>query len=149
MNIPNSILTTIITETFEKEVGRNQTTKGQKALLVSFRLPINTDKEDGYRCLELLVYGPMNYVGVYVRQTWDIISLDDLDFDDDGDGCPKPGKDYVKTTTAWEQICYHDSGWRTDGIDRIIQMYEDQILGLKGPRWYQVVDAPQEIQSKY
>ena len=144
--IPNNILTSIIVQTFHKEVGKFQIDKDAKALLVSFKLQIDHDKEDGYRHLDILVYAPQNYVGVFFRQRSNLIATADLEYDDDGDGQPKPGKNYIKEATAWERIAFHDSGW-IEGIDRILKAFEDRILSLNAKDWFEVVDVPEFVAS--
>src|SRR6478609_3304089 len=125
--IPNSVLTSIIVQTFK----------------ISLKLQIDSEKEDGYRHLDILIYAPQNYVGVYFRQRWDLISKDDLEFDDEED-VPKTDKDYVKEATAWERMAFHDSGW-TEGLTRILDAFDSRILGVDGSDWFEIVKAPAEM----
>lgn len=160
-----SILTKVLVQIFEQEVGKWQDKKtpgDRKALLVSFSLR-NHENEEGHRELDLLVYGPTNYVGVYARECWSVISLDDLEpsGDEDGEMVISPGKDYTVGQEPWRRVAYHDSGWRTDGINDVLQEYAAKITGFRsttpyvdrgtgmknGCSFYQVVDVPPKVEA--
>lgn len=134
------LLSDIICQTFEKEIGRGQNRRPvaeQKAMLVGFRIPINYDKEDGYRQFDLLVYGPMNYVGVYIRERSHVAPLDK-----DGE----VSEEYVKTVGEWKCVGYHDSCWR-DSIKQEIHRRGNDLQTFDGVigRWYDSVSVPEEI----
>lgn len=143
------LVTKVIVQTFEEKVGKFQTKKGpsaQQALLLKFSIRVDHDKEEGYRQLEMLIYGPFNYVGVFTRETWNVIPLEDLEYNEaEDESFVKPGKDYQKGASEWLKVCYHDSGWRTDGVHRILFENRDKIQGFNGPSFYEVVDVPAEI----
>lgn len=144
--ISHSLLTKVIVQTFEEKVGKWQSkNRTHKALKLTFSLSLDYNKEEGYRQLEVVIYGPMNYVGVYIRETWTVIALEDLEDDGEGDTFVKPGKDYNEGHSEWTTLAYHDSGWRTDGIDEIFRKYEKRITGFNGPSFYEVIDVPLEI----
>ncbi len=102
----------IITEAFTRAVGKWQGGKapisGQpsegKALLVLFRM-----KE---KVVRMLIHAPMNYVGVYI-QTGNL-----------------RGTEYGK----WECISYHDSCWRSDGIQDFLYKSQEYIHFSSFPR---------------
>jgi hypothetical protein len=105
------LLSTIICKTFEKSCGKWQVKKAEpKAFVVGFSIPIDYDKEDGYRHIDLALYAECNYVSVYTRERWDVISVDDLEEGEDAG--LKPGKDYTKGDSGWKLIGSHDSCWR-------------------------------------
>ena len=138
-----NVLSTIITTAFTNEVGKFQSKNPIKqGMLVTFGTDINHDKEDGYRYFDLLVYGPMNYVGVYIRRRWTVIDLNDLNFNDDGDATIRFGKDYESGETPWEMISYHDSGWR-EGVRRVLDDYgqDFSILRTGSDSWYKKADV--------
>lgn len=135
--LPN-LLTAVVRYTFLHEVGKHQANKHRLALLMSFATPTK-EGEEGYRYLDVLIYAPMNYVGVYRRERWDVIPEADLGDDDEG---PLPGKSYTKGESPWKLVSYHDSGW-PEGISNILQ--KEHLLtwahvgGDNG--WYRIVDA--------
>jgi hypothetical protein len=134
----------MLAQTFEEKVGKFQ--KDGHSLLVTFRTRIDFDKEEGYRYLDLLLYGPLNYVGVYARERWNVISPDDLAYGDDGECIGiKPGKDYDEGAEEWRRYWYHDSTWR-DGIRDVLQKYRDRITSFSGGTFYKVVEAPAELE---
>lgn len=143
------MMTTVISQVFTEKAGKWQAKNPQrKAVRFRFSLKVDHDKEEGYRTAELVIYGPMNYVGVYSRECWDVIALDDLEWDEDGqENCIKPGKDYQKGRTEWETFCYHDSCWRTDGIEGFFRKYGERIQGFSDSSFYEVIDVPVEIEA--
>lgn len=144
------IVTKIITETFESEIKRNQSENANPvAMKVTFDLSIDYSKEDGYRTLDMLIYAPMNYVGVIVRENWNVVSLSDIDNDND---CLKPDCDYVKGTTYWLYASYHDSCWRTDGVSRVIQENKERIISISPQRlsgWYEKVAMTPKLLTEF
>jgi hypothetical protein len=137
-----SALTNIICKEFEKNVGKNQDPMfGKKtgtdffAMDLSFRL-YNYAGEDGYRHLHIRIYGPMNYVAVMIKEDWTIIHESYMDPNAD-DGL-RPGKDYLEGNTGWMLASYHDSCWRTDGVESILYTYEPRLGGIDtlNDGWY-------------
>lgn len=139
----SQMLTDVIGLTFKEKVGKGNT---EKALKISMHTKVDHDKEDGYRYLDLVVYGPCNYVGVYIRERWCVIPLEDLEDTDDGDTEVKPGKDYNEGQSEWTKICYHDSGWRS-AISDLLFKKRDDIRSFAGNDFYEVIDVPEEIKS--
>lgn len=134
----SNVLETIIVDTFENRVGRMH---NDRAMLVNFRLNIDYEKEEGYRYLDVLIYAPTNYVKVYTRERWTVIAVDDMETDEMGEFVPKEGKEYSEGESEWKRWSDHDSGWRSDGIGRILSQYHDRISMVDSfPQWYRVVD---------
>jgi len=144
------VLGDIICQEFDKNVGRNQDPMFSKkegteysAMEITFRLG-RYEGEEGYRHLQIRIYGPQNYVAVLVQEDWIIIPEEDLDNEKD---CVKPGKDYTVGNTGWMLASYHESCWRTDGIENIIHAYENHISGLDSlgfPSWYLKVNLNED-----
>ncbi len=138
-----SMLADVINYTFEKECGKHQLSREDsvKAFKVTFRLR-TTEVEEGYRNLDVIWWGPQNYVQVWACERYDVISVLDMDYNDDGDGTPKPGKKYSKGDYGWYKVSDHDSGWR-DGLNRILKENEKKINGLnsRNGTFYEIVDA--------
>jgi hypothetical protein len=137
----HNIVADIISQTFSKEPGKHQA-KSEKpqAFVVSFSTRLDYNKEEGYRYLDLVLYAPHNYVQVWVRSSWNVIALEDLN--DDGEGL-KPGKDYTEGESQWECIGDHDSGWR-ESVREFLYKNRAEILGFSSAavfgEWYKVVD---------
>lgn len=145
----SQMITDTITTVFNDQVGKWQVKKPeQRALKISFRTRIDHATEEGYRFLDLLIYGPMNYVGVFIRERATVISHDDMEEGDDGEMVPKEGKDYSNVTTDWVEVCYHDSGWRS-AVNDVLFQNRDKITGFDclGGYFYQSITVPEEIQK--
>jgi len=136
----------IICKEFEKNVGRNQDPVFSKkeraeflAMDIKFRLyPYHDKGEDGYRHLHIRIYGPMNYIAVLVKEEWVVIheSYQDPKADDG----LLPGKDYVEGDTGWMLASYHDSCWKSDGVEQILNVYDQtgRLSGIEGfDYWYE------------
>jgi len=145
--LSNDLLSTVLVQTFNDQCGKWQCKKPeaeQKAMLISFHSSVDYDKEEGYRFVEILIYGLMNYVSVYVRTRWTVISLDDIDVDDEGEAFVKKGKDYQKGSSDWKLVGHHDSGWRS-AIEDILKEYGSSLRGFSGPGFYSLVPLPKEL----
>lgn len=118
----------MLAATFENEFGKFQVKKeSPMAMLTRFSLGIDHEKEEGYRNLEIAIFAPMNYVGVWVRETWNVIPTEDLEYDEASDeSFVKAGKDYVQGASEWKRVAYHDSCWR-DGLNRTLEEYQKRI----------------------
>ena len=140
----SNLLSDIVCQEFMSRVGKNQARQAEpKAMLISFTLSPKSD-EEGYRYLDLLIYGPMNYVGVFVRERWNVIPVADL-VGEDGDERPAPGKGYQKGSSEWVKVCYHDSGWR-DGVRQVLYEHGDRLNTFSGiSSWYETITPPAEI----
>lgn len=144
----DTLVEQVIVQTFEEKAGKWQNKQEKpKAILFKFSLKVDSSgTEEGYRHLEMLIFAPMNYVGVYVRELWDVIPLEDLEYSEkDDEYYVKKGKDYIKGASEWKLVAYHDSGWRSDGVHRILWDNRHKIQGFSGPSFYTVIDPPAEI----
>jgi len=119
------ILSSIICDTFSRDVGRNQAKNDEpQGLHIQFSTPTDYDKEEGNRYRELLIYADFNYVGVYTRTHWNVRK--------DGENS------FHKGFSDWEVLSYHDSGWR-DGVNRFVNTYENELISISGSHWYNKV----------
>lgn len=144
------MLADIICQTFEKAPGRNQDLPcysmggppeitSKQAMLIEMDIHIDSEKEEGYRHIDLLLYAPSNYVQVWTRERWDVIPLEDLEYDDDGDSYVKKGKDYTKGETEWTMLSDHDSCWR-DAVQKLIFDNRHKLASFDGiGSWYKVI----------
>lgn len=138
-----NIVSNIITTTFDNDVKRWQTkNEKQMAMMISFSLSLDYDKEEGYRHLDILIYGPMNYVGVLVRERWTIIPVDEVEEDS-----LKPGCEYREGQTPWMLASYHDSCWTSDGVQSTIWKNRERIncLSTGFGKWFDKVEMTSEL----
>lgn len=137
-----NILESIICSEFDKKVCRWQTKNVTPfAMKITFRVSVNYEIEEGFRNISILIYGPMNYVGVFVREDWTVIPVGEVEDEDN----LKPWCDYRKGDTGWRMISYHDSCWR-DGLHRLLRLNKDRISGLSSfPYWYENMEITPEI----
>lgn len=139
-----NVLESIISSEFRKEF---QSVEMQKkdghfsdpnfGMLVTFKLNVDYDREEGYRNLNLLIFGAgSNYITVMAKMDWTVIQNEDVN--DDGDGL-KPGKDYTRGETPWVHFSCHDSCWTSDGVHSLLFMFRDRIncLDSRYDRWYE------------
>lgn len=122
------VLKSIITETFETEVGKGHRfddpdlDKKMPSMHMKVRLHSDHDKYQ-YHDAHLIICGPCNYV--YVARQDDLI---------DNDG--------AQEIRPLEILGYHDSCWR-DAIDRFLWDNKDDIYGMQGGKifdWYEKIE---------
>lgn len=144
------ILSTIICDTFERQVGRwQQKNKARKALKIRFRLNIDYDIEDGYRWLDLIIYGPHNYVYVFTSESWNIYHLEDVESHTDDGPVFKSGKGYEVGKNGLTLHSFHDSCWR-DAVHRVISEYSDRIAGINGiGPWYESFEVTEAMEKDF
>lgn len=125
-----SIISRMICETFEKEIGKNQQkNEKQFAIDIHFSLSVDYDKEDGYRWLHLRIFAPRNYVVVLKKESWKIIENEKTN----------------ENSEDWKIIADHDSCWRDDGVRRIIREYSNKISHISQlSGWYQKTELSSE-----
>jgi len=143
-----NIVSSIICTTFENEIKRWQCrNEKQFAMKVSFSLSLDYDKEEGYRNLDILIFAPMNYVGVLVRERWTIIPVNEIEDEDS----LKPGCDYREGDSGWLFASYHDSCWTSDGVERTIQKNRDRINCLSAciGTWYEKIEMTPELLERF
>lgn len=138
------MLTNIISTLLEHHVEQLRACAGEFSHLTREDLPnlalkfrfalINYEKEEGYRNLEILVWVPSNYIGVFSKETWDLWSPKNIN-----------GKSDLR---IWS---YHDSCWR-DGLRRIIFENRERLncLSAMGPNSvYQLVNLSEDDVRKF
>lgn len=112
------IVSTIICTEFERTYGRDITrddyaSDRDHAMKFTFSLSTNYDVEEGYRNLDIFIYGGgSNYISVYARTDWNVIRNEWSN----GDTLDK-GRDYIKGQTPWILYGHHDSCWRDSVYD--------------------------------
>ena len=132
------LLANVICRTFNRVCGKWQSKKDEpKMFVVGFSVPVDHAREDGYRHVDLGLYAECNYVGVYIRERWDVIALEDLE--DEEDGGPKPGKDYTRGDSGWKLIGSHDSGWRMM-VEEFLGQHRVNTFDSNGEDIYELVD---------
>jgi hypothetical protein len=120
------VLRTIICYEFEKNVGRNQAVRLASdsdkysdqpmfGMLMNFCL-YNVSDDQEYPKVQMLIFAPMNYVGVYYRES----IRDACGPDDESDD----------RYTEWKRLSYHGSCWRDDGVDRFLSQFGPRINTL-------------------
>lgn len=135
----HSALANIICTTFERHCGVWQSKKEREhrvALLVTFRMYgtwLPELEKHTLRAAQLAVYAPMNYVGVAWRE-----------------GPRVHPTSFVQTdpVTPWTKLSYHDSCWRSDGVERFLWDERDQIAYIDdmfSDDWYSVLTAPDDL----
>ena len=137
-----NIVKNIITTEFDNSIGRNQFKKDTKTgMQVSFSLTTECEKEDGYRNLDILIFAPMNYVAVLVRERWDVISLKDIGYNENSESHIKPDSNgYIHGATKWLCAGYHDSCWR-DSVGRVLKDNVDRIITINNiTEWYKRIE---------
>jgi hypothetical protein len=126
-----NIVGNIIYSEFEHKFGRSRpeaktNSEIDKAMQVKFSLYPDYSKEYGYRYLTILLFGGgLNYIGVYGKLDWNVVSKDDIEDDDN----LKEGKHYQEGKTPWVLLGYHDSCWRSC-VDDTIHKYRDRICTI-------------------
>ena len=123
-----SILADIICTEFQKEF--KDKAEKEHAMLLTFSLSHDYSKYEGYRNLDVILFSNgINYVKVVARERTTFAEIiDDAKM-----------SDYVDTIGDWEMYAYHDSCWRSDGVGRIINKYQDDMLVISNHfsnTWY-------------
>src|SRR5271157_6011394 len=112
-----NILSTIICQEFEKAPvfkTPGYMSSIDTAMLVNFRLAIDSEVEEGYRHLSLLIFGGgCNYIKVFARLKWTVVELSALNDDE------APSNSYTEGETPWILLSDHDSCWRSDGVEHL------------------------------
>ena len=102
------------------------------AMKLSFHLRIDYEREEGYRNLELFLWSDSNYVGVFCRETWNVCDLNTRKATE--------GKSELRL------LAFHDSCWRSDGVERFIFANSARFGGLSClSHWYSRVNDPELI----
>lgn len=142
MMISSYLLRSVIEHEFTDRIGKFQVRQEHpKAMLISFSTDI-AKGESGYRYFDVLIYAPQNYVTVWTRKRWNVISEDHLEYDEDADDMfVKKGFDYEEGASPWEKIADHDSGWR-DGVNQALKDGGNLVTfsPVDHRGWYSTVD---------
>ena len=120
------ILSSIICDTYMSVFGKF----AKDAMLLRFSL--SATKEEEFPHVELLIWGEMNYVGVWIRVVGG-------------------GKTEVDGGPDWYPISYHDSCWKYDGVERFIQLASDKlntIFSLGSSDWYYTITITDSLREK-
>lgn len=127
----------IIDQTFEKEAGKGQANQpSPKSMLITFRTHTDTQREEGYRWVEFLLWAPNNYVQVWSRDYWDVAPVEDGERTTD---------DYSKGSDDWVLLANHDSCWR-DAVDKFLRERGDRIYSFNPPGgWYKIQEPPKDL----
>jgi hypothetical protein len=146
------MLTTIISRMICEEFEQNPAFKSvyrtspTNAMKVTFSLNRDFNVEDGYRDLDILIFGGgSNYIKVYARLRWNVVANEGVDVTGN---TLLDGYGYVEGATPWRLYSDHDSGWRTDGVEGIIWTFRDRLsaIGTGFSRWYTVESlSPEEV----
>ena len=134
------VLKSIITDEFRNNVydenwSRNPDEYNKQGMLMAFTIgssdPMVLERSEEeqycrYPKRELFIWGPMNYIGVFTRDTMmhpDVFS-------------------------PWYILSYHDSCWREDGIGRFLN-YVGNCSSLCGPlnHWYEKIPVPDDCRK--
>ncbi len=94
-----------------------------KAMWMGFR------HENG-KALTMALYAPSNYVGVYVAWADAFTKIEDI--------------------SGWRMASYHDSCWRTDGVERVIGAVEEMDITIfDGMRNIHVQKLPESVLAQF
>lgn len=135
------ILSKIICETYEREFRHKQEKDKYIAMKISFSIPIDYKKEEGYRYLELLVMWE-GYVGVFLREGYNVVPIEGVDF---GKDSLKKGYEYKEGVTDWKCLSCHDSCWRGDGIERFVFENRERLNSIRQLfNWYEKIELTEK-----
>jgi hypothetical protein len=113
---------------------------------LKFSLSPDYDIEDGYRNLEILIFGGgCNYISVFARLDWTVIRNEWSS----GDGL-LPGKEYIEGRTSWVLRCCHDSCWR-DAVGSLLHEFGGRITSIDWVfgGWYKTVPVSDEERKMF
>ena len=129
--LAHRIISDIVCDEYERSYGRNRSKLDKPTgMLITFFLATDYEVEDGYRHMQLFIYAEMNYVSVFVREHWDVISVDDFDYKGGEQRLKKDTGGRVLGHSAWRLASCHDSCWRQDGVESVLDHYTNQIRGI-------------------
>lgn len=146
------IVSNIICTEFDRTYGRSSPVVGycsdpDHAMKFTFSLSTNYDVEEGYRNMDILIYGGgLNYISVYARTDWNVIRNEWSD----GERLKK-GREYIKGQTPWILYGHHDSGWRDAVYDLLWKNRErishiDTLFNNHG--WWTEVPVNEEFRKE-
>lgn len=126
------IVKQIICDEYQKKFKDCSVAEKGKGMLLSFSLNglncVDLTEDCFYPVLQILLYSESNYTGVYTR-TFDVHGL-------------------VKKKGEYDVISYHDSCWKTDGVERILYEFSEKIICLSGlSYWYESVEIDEDSKN--
>jgi len=128
------IIKSIICDTYDREFKRIDKPKHDAAMEISFSLKINFDKEDGYRHLNIRLFGT-GYVTVLSNETWVVAPADKMHLEN---------PPYDTGETGWKFLGCHDSCWR-DSVDRVLKEYSDKLADIAAFNgWYRKIKLTED-----
>ena len=141
----DSIVENIICSEFDNRYGKGAGLETHShpthAMQVTFNLHAE-EGEEGYRHLKVLIFGGgLNYISVYAKADWVVISDSDV-VDDD-----YVKAEYTKGETPW--VCYghHDSGWR-EAVENLLKEFRHRVGSIDSlfvnRGWYNDVALTEE-----
>lgn len=130
----SSVLSEIICSEFDKSFQWDKKNLRDLGMMVKFR--INRESSDSPNSLQLFIWGSSNYIGAFVRVS-SVMESEKLFLPDN----------------EWHCLAYHDSCWRSDGVERLMRVFGNSIIHLDtlflGERnWYQTW-AVSELTAKH
>lgn len=96
---------------------QDQVKNNKKALFFNFNL------KNGKK-LSLLAWGNHGYVGIFTKE---------LDFAEN-----------AVIDKDWKNYSYHDSCWRGDGVERVLNQYDEKLQSLDVFSKYRLIDTTDE-----
>ena len=140
------MLRQVIQDTYEKEFGHKNGQEGKNVMQFDISLNLDHDKEDGYRWIEVRLAWS-GYVGVFIRECWNVVPVEGLDPDDDAGLLP--GFDYKIGSTPWDCLSCHDSCWASDGLYMIFSKYADKMGHFRNlGNWYTSTPLTPELDKE-
>lgn len=112
-----------------------------------FTFRLNLDKEEeGYRFLDVILYGSARYVGVYAKIRWTVAHESQLGYDEEAEEEFVKG-DYTEGGTQWYRLYYHDSCW-PEGLNDLLRKMQRRtnIIETK-QHWYEIKEVPEELRD--
>jgi hypothetical protein len=137
------MIASIICAEFDNNIGINQSEKIRPiAMKIVFKTCIDYNIEEGYRYLDMLIYGHNNYVAVLAQERWDVIPNNEIN----KYRIVKEGsKGYREGKTGWKFVAYHDSCWRS-GIEKVIHDNKERIISVNVDKgWNQKVEVKEDL----
>lgn len=122
----SNILSDIICQQYEESIEKNRQGLNNKALLISFSINVFKNpptvlkniKDERYPSYDLLIFGESNYIGVYLK-----------------DSMLHP-----EEKSQWYCLAYHDSCWRSDGVNNFLWRAEKYINIIRNyDHWFKVI----------
>jgi hypothetical protein len=125
-----NIVASIIYTDFQRSFKDVEVWPSSVAMKVKFSLSCDWNREEGYRNLEILIFGGgSNYIGVYAKIDWNVKDLVNIHNSAKGD-------------TDWVLVGYHDSCWR-EAVSNLMQEFSNRIITIDSlfnrGNWYDTV----------